>query len=464
MDSGSAVGSSTDAAHQNRTGANQIGAVENLAYGAPAFGLALLGITFYVYLPKFYVDDLGVSLTVMGLIILGSRVFDAIIDPGIGRWSDRCRSLAGRRRPFIVGGALPLALSFYLLLVPPQLGSTALGVYFGALTFAFFLVWSIVNVPYEALGTELSFDFVERNKIFAVRVAFFIAGTLCASLFPELVKTEGGDSQERFFLIALAYAPLTAALLWGCGYFVRERVQEARSTASPIAGLYRSLRNEPFRILLVAYVVAGFGAALPATLLFFYVEHVLGSSSGGLFLVLYFVVGFATLPMWNSIARRIGKKRAWLASMAVNTGAFFGVLFLSLGQTTWYGALVAISGMGLAGTLILPSSMQADVIDYEEYHTGERSEGEFIGLWSVARKLSEALGAGIAFPILGLAGYEAGKSPEGLTLTLLSLLYAGVPCCCNLIAALIILRYPIDETLHRSMRAEIEKRSRRSVP
>jgi len=114
------------------------------------------------------------------------------------------------------------------------------------------------------------------------------------------------------------------------------------------------------------------------------VQYVLESPHADVFLRLYFLTGIAFLPAWLALARRIGKRRAWLLSIAVNTGAFVGVFFLGPGDAAIYGVRVFFSGIGLGATLALPSSIQADVIDYDELLTGERREERYIGLWSIA--------------------------------------------------------------------------------
>jgi GPH family glycoside/pentoside/hexuronide:cation symporter len=116
------------------------------------------------------------------------------------------------------------------------------------------------------------------------------------------------------------------------------------------------------------------------------------------FLMLYFVTGILFLPAWILISRRTGKKAAWLASMAINTGAFVGVFFLGPGDAAIYGVLVFLSGIGFGATLAIPSAIQADVIDYDELLTGERREGQYIGLWSISKKFAAAVGIGAGLP------------------------------------------------------------------
>jgi GPH family glycoside/pentoside/hexuronide:cation symporter len=218
------------------------------------------------------------------------------------------------------------------------------------------------------------------------------------------------------------------------------------------------LRNRPFLILLLSYTISAIGSNLPATLILFYVEYVLQSSLADFFLLLYFVTGIVFLPGWVWLARRIGKKEAWLAAMLINTGAFIGVFFLGPGDAAIYGVLVIASGIGFGATLALPSAIQADVIDYDELLTGSRREGQYVGLWSISKKLAAAIGVGVGLSILGWAGYTPNEQQSEQVVFTLRLLYAGIPSLFNLIAFVIALAYPINSDLHGRIRDAVEKR------
>ncbi|UCD91161.1 MAG: MFS transporter, partial [Desulfobacterales bacterium] len=225
-------------------------------------------------------------------------------------------------------------------------------------------------------------------------------------------------------------------------------------------GLRQMGRNRPFVILLIAYTISAIGNNLPATLILFYVEYVLQSNLADFFLLIYFVTGIIFLPGWMSISRKIGKKTAWLTSMAINTGAFLGVFFLGPGDALIYGILVFVSGIGFGATLAIPSAIQADVIDYDEWLTGERREGQYIGFWSISKKLAAAVGVGAGLAILGTAGYTPNVEQSEQVKLALRTLYALVPSFCNLIAILIALAYPITSTVHQNIRKAIDDRNK----
>jgi GPH family glycoside/pentoside/hexuronide:cation symporter len=146
--------------------------------------------------------------------------------------------------------------------------------------------------------------------------------------------------------------------------------------------------------------------------------------------------------------------------MAMNTGTFFVVFFLGPGDTMLYGVLVFLSGIGFGATLAIPSAIQADVIDYDEWLTGERREGQYIGLWSISKKLAAAVGVGVGLSILGTAGYTPNVEQSEHVKLVLRTLYALVPSVCNLIAILIAMAYPISNTVHQSIRKAIDDRNK----
>lgn len=436
-----------------------------ISYAAPAFALAVVGIPVYVYLPKFYTDSVGIHIAALGYILLAVRIFDAITDPFIGALSDRTTTRWGRRRPYMAVGSILLAVTVILLFNPPHASEGFETVWFTVWIFITFLFWTVVTVPYEALGPEITFDYDARTRLFGLRDGALIAGTLAAAVTPAAIAwgmdLGSGAAEERtkFFVFSVGYAPFLIAMCWWCVFAVRELPAAIAPQRSNIAATFKQvIRNRPFVILIAAYTVAAFGSNLPATLILYYVEYVLQSPRADLFLVMYFVVGILLLPAWVAAARRIGKKRAWLAAMAVNTVAFVFVFFLGPGDEVLYGILVVLSGVGFGATVALPSALQADVIDYDELMSGERREGRYIGAWSVAKKLAAALGVGIALSVLGVVGYEPNvPQTEGVVFTL-RVLYALVPCLCNAAAFIIALAYPIDRDTHVAIRQAVEDR------
>ena len=437
------------------------------AYAAPALAMAVIGIPIYVYVPKFYSDVVGLDVALVGAILFGVRIFDAVTDPLLGVLSDGVQSTYGRRRPFVLIGSLLLSIALFLLLNPPELSARGDLLWFATTLTAVFLFWTVVVVPYESLGPEIVSDYQERTTLFAWRDGALILGTLVAAVSPFVIRSlstvPAGPEQEKavFFHMSVLYAPaIVLAALW-CVRAIGERspgAGQSRSRARFTFDLDGLRKNRPFCILLAAYTVAAIGSNLPATLILYYVEYVLESQAADLFLLLYFSVGIACLPLWVKLAAKIGKKAAWMFSMVVNTGAFAGVFFLGAGDAPIYGVLVAVSGMGFGATLALPSAIQADTIDYDELLSGQRREGRYVGIWSISKKLAAAVGVGVALFVLGRAGYVPNAEQSEAVKNTLRVFYALVPVLCNLAAMGIVYAYPIGREAHAAIREAVRLR------
>jgi GPH family glycoside/pentoside/hexuronide:cation symporter len=431
-----------------------------LAYAAPSLAQALLGVPIFVYLPKFYTDSIGVPLGAMGTIFLVGRVLDALTDPFVGAWSDRLRGPQGRRRPFMRWGALPLALAAWALYAPPALSPQGSTAWFAAFFFVMFLGLSVVFVPYKALGPELTSDYDERTSVFAIREGMLMLGTLVAAASPALLTwalglTSGeADQRTLFSTYAALAAPTMLLAAWLCVWKVKER--PPGPTPAERFELWASVRqackNRPFVALLAAYAAMALGSNIPAVLLPYYTTYVLGHDLSSALLGGYFLVGTLALPFWVKMARKIGKKAAWLWAMVANVLPFAPTLFLGAGDATLFSALVLAAGFGGVAVLALPTSLQADAIDYDELRTGQRREGLFVGLWSIVEKSAYALGVGLALPILDAVGYVPNQAQSPEVLTALRVLYVGVPCLCTLTAIALGLLYPITRARHQAIR------------
>jgi GPH family glycoside/pentoside/hexuronide:cation symporter len=428
----------------------------------PAVMLSVLGMTYYVYIPKIYADEVGVNLTLLGVVILLSRVWDGLIDPVIGTYSDRTHSKWGRRKPWIAVGSIFLCVAFYFLLNPSSsLNGTQHIIWFAVLSFLFFVCWTAVTVPYEALGVELTFDYDQRTRLLGIRESGILMGTFLASVIPFVAVSIMGNDQQMSSILSSLSIWYCLVLLVSCFLVVWLLTPNTHihSTQKHVVNWKMLFQNKPFRLLLIAFALTSFGQYLSASLILFYTGHVLGSANGSQFLALYLGVTFLFIPLWLHLAKYFEKRMVWIASM-VSTGIpFLFVLFLGNGDGYWYGLLISASAICSGGMLTLPVSMQADVIDIDEYETGMRREGLFIGVWALFRKLSAAVGTGLAFPVLDWFGYVSnGEQPQS-ALNVLSVLYAGVPCLCYLGACGFIWFYPVDRRYHRFIRSVIDDRN-----
>ncbi len=425
------------------------------AYGLPALPLALLALPFYVIVPSHYAT-LGVPIALVGQVLLAVRLFDAFSDPIAGHLSDRTRSRFGRRKLWFASGVPLTALAAYMLFTPPA-GAGWLHLLGWGLLLS--LGWTIALVPYSAWGAELSRSYEGRSRVTLVREGFTFVGTLAALLLQYAFsggESAGTDRALAAFAITMAVAlPLASVVALA---LAPEPENRSRKEVPLTAGIAAMMANRPFRRLVAAYLANGLANGLPMTLfLLFVADRLELAPKAGLFLLVYFVAGLAGMPFWLRVAARRGKHAAWCWSMLLSCVVFAFAPFLGPGAETAFLLICLGTGFAVGADLVLPASLQADVIDVDTAATGEERSGLYLAVWGLATKLALALAVGIAFPLLAAAGYDpAAGAKSAFGLWTLGMLYAALPVALKLMAVAIMWRFPLDAEGQRELRAAIE--------
>ncbi|MBX3604409.1 MAG: MFS transporter [Piscinibacter sp.] len=396
-----------------------------LAYGAPGLPLAFVALPLYVLLPNHYAAQFGVPLAALGATLLAVRVFDAVVDPLIGRAADRLFARSPWHAWAVAAAcAALLALGFRGLFFPPVTGTAALLAWCAALLALTCTAYSVVSVIHQAWGARLGGDAAQRAGIVAWREGLALAGVLLASVLPSLA---GLDMATLVFAMAL----LVALAAW--------RVAPAPSGPSTETGspsLRLPFATPAFRRLLAIYLVNGIAAAVPATLVLFFVRDRLEASGWEpLFLACYFAAAALSTPLWVRLVKRLGLARSWLAGMLLAIVAFAGTAALGSGDTLPFTAVCLASGIALGADLTLPAALLAGVV--QRAGQAGRAEGVYFGWWNFATKLNLALAAGVALPVLQWLGYTPG-SQDAAALSALTAAYALLPCALKLGAAVLL--------------------------
>lgn len=394
-------------------------------YGGFALPLAWLAIPVYVYVPELYASRYGLSLALLGALLMLARLLDAFIDPSLGQLLDRQQTPARHAR--LITYALPLlAIGFPMLLLPPnEVGHWIWLWLFSALLLTY-LGYSLASIVHQSWGAALTQAQAWRTRITGTREVCAIVGVLLAA---GLAGSIGLPAMVAIFLPALAL------FAWR---LLRHAPQPPeRPRASSVSLLY-PLQHRDFRQLLATFMVSGIAAALPATLFLFFVQDVLQSKAlSGVFLLLYFTAGAASIPLWVRLAQHYGEGCAWLAGMLLAVLAFSGAYFLQAGDSIAFVLICIFSGGALGADLSLPPALLAALIRH--HHDQAQREGAYFGLWNWATKMNLALAAGIALPLLELLGYQP-ASADPNALHSLSLAYAVLPCLLKLLAAAMLWR------------------------
>jgi GPH family glycoside/pentoside/hexuronide:cation symporter len=216
--------------------------------------------------------------------------------------------------------------------------------------------------------------------------------------------------------------------------------------------------NRPFRRLIAAYLANGIANGLPATLFLLFVGHVIAApDQAGLLLFVYLLSGILAIPFWLRLSFHLGKHRTWAIAMLWVCAIFAFIPFLGLGDLRAFATICVLSGVGLGADLVLPTAMQADVIDIDRMQTGTRRTGLYFALWSMASKLALAVAVGLAFPLLDWVGFvtEGHNGPSALSA--LASLYATLPLAFKLMAVALVWNFPLGAEVQATLLRGVEQ-------
>ena len=415
-----------------------------IAYSLTAIPLSMAALPIYVHVPKFYADNYGVSLGLIGILLLFARIFDAIQDPLLGAWSDNAQRRKEQnkgskfgRYVYVLGGAPLLAAAMIGLFNPPQLAGNALNTWFFSMLILVYTAFSMVQISYQAYAIDLADDINQRTRITAFREGLGLLGVFIAAALPQILS-DASDAKTGFAQYSFIFAPilLVAVIItvFASPPALNRAAQITQATVSTWRSMWAPLQNKSFRKLLAIFIVNGIAASIPATLVLFFIDHVLRTPQyTAALLCAYFAAGAAGMPLWITLSKRYGKTHSWLLGMALSIAAFVWAFMLGEGDVWGFAIICVLSGLGLGADLAIPPAMVADVIDDDIAKGIAPADGAYLGLWNLCSKMNLAIAAFIALTAVeyfglktGTAGVLVSQTPQALTA--LAVTYALIPC------------------------------------
>ena len=447
----------------------KVSAKTKLLYGVASSGLEMLTSIVQFYLLFFYTEVARIDPALVGTALMAGKLsWDAINDPLIGHWSDRTRSRWGRRRPYMLFGALPLALvTFLLFSIPAGLKGTAafLVVLFSYLLFDSF--HSLVRVPYCSMTPELSFDYDERTSLTTVREVFTVIGYIIGAAATTAVvdyfmKSRGLGLGRAYSAMGAVFGLFAAVTVLVSAFGVRERADALLkpSASTPLTSMLGAFRNKPFMRLIAAGFLTSFGFTLLTSLMPYFLSYQIDMAAQMpiVMFAMLATIGIFLFPM-KLVSDRIGKGRAYALGLLVACAACAGTFLLGPASRTWIYAVAVVAGMGFSAQWVCPWSMLPDVVEYDQARTGERNEGVYYGMWEFMGKFTNALGIAVSGWALSLFGYVPGAAQSARALLGIRLFFGPLPSLAILLALPLLFFYPISRASHARMVEELRAKA-----
>ena len=435
------------------------------------------------------VQDLGFPGWMWGVIFFAPRLFDSITDPIMGFISDNTKSKWGRRRQYVMLGAIIMGISFSILWqLHRENGLDYNFTYFMIWSFVFYLGLTIFSVPYVAMGYEMSDDFHERTDIMAVAQWIGQWAWVIAPWFWVIMYDQGwfesADVATRTIadwvgVICMIFAMVPAIFIKG-----KSTVKEAyeplnmKNIGGSLRGIWdgfvEAFKNKPFRKLCIATFLVYNAFYTVSAFTFFIIVYYLFSgdaSAAGIWPTLFGSIGalattFLVIPIVTRMSKVMGKKRAFIVSQSISIVGYLMLWFLFVpGKPYMFIFGLPFFAFGIGSLFTLMMSMTADVIDLDELNSGLRREGVFGAIYWWMVKFGFAIAGLLSGLILSLIGFnaDAETQSEGAIIGL-RLFFSGLPILGTLIAILVMRGYDLTEERSHEISAELEKRRADSTP
>jgi GPH family glycoside/pentoside/hexuronide:cation symporter len=403
----------------------------------------------------FYIDVLGINAGLVSIVWFLFGFWNAVDDPLMGQLTDRTRSRWGRRIPYLLFGAVPLGLLFFLLWTPPTGGrNTALTlIYFTIVLFLFDTLSSLLLMSYNALFPEIAGNTKERSHLAAFRETISLFGLILAFVLSPILSTRLGYPS-----MGLVIGAITAFGFMICVRKLKENPQRQGETQLGfIESIKITFKNKPFRWFIGAALSREFNFIILSATIPFWRKYVLniqnpssvfGINMGpdiqeAILLAVPFLVAIPGMQIWRWITPRIGPRKSWICA---NLSWIPGLIIMFLSNNIYMALIgVALVGPGLAGFMMLYIIQLSEITDYDAKVTGQYREGTYLGIAGLLMRLAFSVQAVLFAVLLAPSGYvpDLAQQPEA-AVNAIRFLTAGAPMIAALTGAtcLYFLRVP----------------------
>lgn len=431
-----------------------------IGYGSAQFGFEFLYSTIGIFAMFFLTDVALIGAALAGVILLIARFWDAFFDLFMGYISDHTRTRWGKRRPYMLFGAIPMGLLFFLFFLTPPLPPELRFIYYMVLMVLVWTAYSLVNVPWASMLPGLSLDAKERSKIMGVArflsmVALIIVGAVTRPLAGAFSSAQVGWAN-----MALIYGIIMIVFTYICFFSTREVYSSDEGNKYQFKDVLKLIgANKAFINLCAVIIFVFIVFTASGTMLNYYFKYCLNNESLVSIAFLFtFGLGALLLPLWVLLSNRIGKKTVFMLGLALYGLGFFTLYFPNITDMMQLIPIFVLFAFGFSGVSLGIGTLLPDTVEFGEWKTGERNEGLLYGVNTFILKLATSVGA-IAVGIgLQMSNYVPNIEQTEGSLMGIRLLTSIMPAVLSIIGVVILAFYPINEKMHAQMVKDIAER------
>ncbi len=434
-----------------------------VGYGAAEGANSLIFTAFYVFFMFFLTDVVRLDPAFAGFVLMLGTLWDAFMDPAVGIWSDRLRSRWGRRRPLIFAVAVPYGIIAWLMFSDFNLGPLLTQVYFAVMVVLFFTAFAVLEVPHLALIAEMTKDYDERTSIVSYRAVWSqlvsIAGgglpLIMAGYFAGIFGSQRTGWSATGAVFGLVCIPLIL-IAWRATRGYELYPEDVQVRARDIFD--SALRNRPFRFTIGLYTFGIAGMNVAGAVMVYFMTHVMGfgEEKSSLAFVILFTCTALWVPLISFTSSRLGKRAAyfifiglWVLVQGV------GIMFLKPGNDIFYFFLIFLASAGVVGVYMLGWTIIPDVVEVDEFKTGQRREGLYYGVVSFVQKVGCALALWLVGIVLSWIGYVPDAPQTDTALIGIKLLYGWGTALFLIISIIFCRLMPMTREKHKALREAI---------
>jgi GPH family glycoside/pentoside/hexuronide:cation symporter len=428
---------------------------------------------------KYLTDVAGLAAGLAGAAIMIGKAWDAVTDPVMGFISDRTITRMGRRRPYLLIGAIPMMLTVWLFFTAPAIPSQVMLMLWA--TGVLMLVntaSTIINVPYSSLTPELTDDYHERTSLNGYRFGCAVFGTIAgAALVLPLVEAFGREKQGWSMMgLVLGAVMAVVTLLTFFGTKEKKHTRADIPTEDFFSTYKAVFTNKPYVILFLTYALHLTALTFVQSMLAYYIEYIypaefvmrlrtfplIGNPAAGemalregltnLSMMGLLLTAMVFIPVSVLVSKKIGKKLTYQICFAILASACIIVSAAGhLLPPEYFLGLLVFAGIGVGFSYVAPFAMVPDTVEFDAVTTGERKEGAYYGMWTFISKVGMALSVFVSGLVLNWGGYVPKAVQTPLAQIAIRLLIGPIPAAVFIGALILVQFYPLDEKTYKKL-------------